>query len=45
MVGRGLHRSTGHDGPEDAESLDVEHVTDYTAALHVPLATFACAEQ
>jgi hypothetical protein len=25
MVGRSLHRTTGHDGTEDPESLDIEH--------------------
>jgi hypothetical protein len=27
VVGRRLHRTTGHDGAEDAEALDVEHAT------------------
>jgi hypothetical protein len=27
MVGRGLHRTAGHDRPEDPEALDVEHPT------------------
>jgi hypothetical protein len=25
VVGSGLHRAAGHDGPEDPETLDVEH--------------------
>ena len=34
VVGRGLHRTAGHHGPEDPESLDVEHAHHSTALLH-----------
>ena len=32
MVGRGLHRTAGHDRPEDPEALDVEHPPLYSNA-------------
>jgi hypothetical protein len=34
VVGRGLYRTAGHHGPEDPESLDVEHADHFTALLH-----------